>query len=420
MISHQNKLLWLSLIIISANIFSGALGYLYQILIGRLLEPADFVIFSAVISLLVLFNSPLTTLLTVISKEVAHLKALNQNNYVSSIYKVLRKLSLYNALPLLLFYMLSYRFFMDYLKIDSHLAITMLFLLLFISPFCFINNGFLQGIQNFKWYSITTIAEVILKIALCLLFISSGLGLLGALGGVLMAMFLVQSLGSFPIKQCLQIMNGEHGLIQNFHWLEKYSKYIPLLFGNIALVVLTQLDILFINWYFPVSESSIYAVSSTLGKTILYLPAGIITAALPMIATKHAKNEESKSLLLQSVILALLFCSSLTLFFWATEGFLIPLLFGDRYDNTGNLLGWYCLSMMPISIAMVIESAVIAKGRLLFSWLYIIFAPIQLLSIVYLHTTLLSVIHIIGITGLFILIIGLGIMYFRNGKNKNV
>jgi O-antigen/teichoic acid export membrane protein len=417
---NKNHFLWLSLFIILANVFSGALGYLYQIIIGRLLEPSEFVKFSAIISLLVLFNSPLTTLLTVASKEVAHLKALNQTGNIQYLFNSARRLSLFNIIPLALLYALASSYLMEYLKLENTKDIALLFLLLFVSPFCFINHGFLQGIQSFKWYTVVTISEVLLKIAICSTLIFLGFGLVGALGGVLIAMFISQLLSTVPINSELRQSPKLTDKIQRPNWLKNYSKYWPLLIGNIALVIITQLDILYVNWFFPISESSIYAVSATLGKTILYLPAGIVTAALPMFATKHAKNEASKPLLIQSLWLSFALCASLTIFFWIFQENLIPLLFGNRYIGQENMLGWYSLSMIPISLVMVIESSIIAKGKIFFSWLYIIFVPIQILSITYLHTTPLSVIYILGLTGLCILVVGVSILYFLNGKSKNV
>lgn len=417
---NKSHFLWLSLFIILANVFSGALGYLYQIIIGRLLEPSEFVKFSAIISLLVLFNSPLTTLLTVASKEVAHLKALNQISHIRNLFRSARRLSFYNLFPLILLYFLASSYLMEYLKLENTKDIALLFLLLFVSPFCFINNGFLQGIQSFKWYSIITTSEVLLKITICSTLIFLGFGLQGALGGVLLAMFLSQLLSIAPINTELQPSTAQSLKIQKHSWIKNYSKYWPLLVGNIALVTITQLDILYVNWFFPIAESSMYAVSSTLGKTILYLPAGIVTAALPMFATKHAKNEASKPLLIQSLWLSFLLCAFLTIFFWIFQDRLIPLLFGNRYIGQENMLGWYSLSMIPISLAMVIESSFVARGKVFFSWLYIIFAPIQIFAIKYLHTTPLSVIYILGLNGLCILAAGVTIMYFQNGKNKNV
>ena len=59
--------LWMSL----AGVVGGALGYVFQVLMGRLLSPADFALFSAVMALGMFAASPLSALTMLVARQVA-------------------------------------------------------------------------------------------------------------------------------------------------------------------------------------------------------------------------------------------------------------------------------------------------------------------------------------------------------------
>ena len=61
--------LWMSL----AGVVGGGLGYVFQVLMGRLLSPADFALFSAVMALGMFAASPLSALTMLVARQVASL-----------------------------------------------------------------------------------------------------------------------------------------------------------------------------------------------------------------------------------------------------------------------------------------------------------------------------------------------------------
>jgi O-antigen/teichoic acid export membrane protein len=181
---------------------------------------------------------------------------------------------------------------------------------------------------------------------------------------------------------------------------------------------MTQLDMLLVNYFFPAHEAGLYAAASILGKAVLYLPGGIALALFPMVAENHARDEESSHLLLQALGLTLILCGiGATLYFLGGEWF-VQLMYGEKYREAGKLLRFYGFSILPMSIVMVMEYYLIAKGRVLFAYLFMLIAPLQVVAVYYFHASLFSIIAIMAIFGVLVVIIGLALLWraFQTGR----
>jgi uncharacterized membrane protein len=69
-------------------------------------------------------------------------------------------------------------------------------------------------------------------------------------------------------------------------------------------------------------------------------------------------------------------------------------------------------------MVLVAEQYLMAKGRALFAWLFMLSAPIQLIAIFFFHEEIMNILIIIGITGLALTIIGYAFIFEKYVKNK--
>jgi O-antigen/teichoic acid export membrane protein len=122
-------------------------------------------------------------------------------------------------------------------------------------------------------------------------------------------------------------------------------------------------------------------------------------ALFPMVAERKAKGERSGHLLLQAVTLtAILCCAAATIYFVGGE-WLVGLLYGDRYRPAGQVLRYFGFAMFPMAIVLVAEHFMIAKGRILFTYLFVVAAPVEIGAIALFHQDLRLVVAIVGATG---------------------
>jgi O-antigen/teichoic acid export membrane protein len=281
-----------------------------------------------------------------------------------------------------------------------------------LSLFNAVNSSFFQGLQNFICIGVLGLLSPILKIIISVGLIFIGLNLNGALLGVASSLGLIFLVGSLILLR--QLPNSDIKItfkIKNTSIKQAY----PVLFATIATAAMTQLDMVLVNWYFPAREAGLYAAASVLGKAILYLPGGLIVILFPVVSELKARGQGGSRIFRQAVIATFICCSAISLIYFLFGDEIIQLLYGDSYSGAGEILKWYGFAILPMALVLVAEHYLIAKGQVLFAWLFLAIAPLQILAISLWHTQIWMILAIMGIFGALVLFIGYIYMYL-NGR----
>lgn len=400
-----NSLISSGLLLSAANILAGCLGYVYQILMGRMLQPEGYASFSSIMALTVFFGAPLGALVMVISRHVSALRAHNRLFEIAMHYKkLLRQIFIASVACTLLLYPI-YIFLSYFREGISASSIYLLGAIVIIGSFVMINNAFLQGLQSFSWFASLGVIAVVLKIILSVAFIFLGLAVDGALLGVLVPAAIIFIMGYRVVVGSIPTRKPQETFLQVNNFL-KLSTYLPVLIANLAFVAMTQLDIVLVNWYFPSELAGQYAAAAVLGKVILYLPGGLALALYPRVAENHASNIGSAKILFQTLAVAAAVCILAATFYGIFGPQIIDIFYGSSYEGAGQILRWYGFAIYPLTLVMVLENFLIAKGRVIFAWLFLAAAPFQVLAIYLWHEHLNSILIILGVSGVLLLISG--------------
>lgn len=392
----------------ASNVAAGLLGYAYQVLMGRMLTAVEFALFSALMALSMFFSSPLGAMFMLISRRVSYLRAHSQLAGLRSLYW---RTHLVLALGGLLFLLSLFSLLNEaqaYLKSPSQSPIWLFGGFIVLGAFLLVNNAFFQGMQRFGWLGGTSVWGVAVKILGSTILIACGLGVGGALAGALFSTVLIWLIGVKAITRAFPSTRGGGRLP-----LEPFplNTVLPAIIANIAFAAMTQLDMVLVNWYFPPEQAGLYAAASVLGKAVLYLPGGLAMALFPMVAENHAKDEGSAHIMLQAIAVTAALCGLTALVYWFLGDWLIASLYGPTYAGAGDLLRWYGFAILPMTLVMVAEYFLIAKGRVLFAWLFLGVAPLQVLAISLWHDQLSTVIAIMGTCGAILAGIGYGMLW---------
>ena len=400
-----NTLITSGLLLSTANILGGCLGYVYQILMGRMLQPEGYASFSSIMALTVFFGAPLGALVMVISRHVSALRAHDRLTELFFQYKrLLQQLFIVCLVFLFLLYP-AYILFSYFREGADVYSIYLLGAIVIIGSFVMLNNAFLQGLQCFSWFASLGVIAVLLKIVFSVVFIYLGLAVVGALLGVLVPAVLIFIVGYKIVLGSIPNSMPKKTFVQADKLL-KFSSYFPVLVANLAFVAMTQLDIVLVNWYFPSDLAGQYAAASILGKVILYLPGGLAFALYPHVAQNHASNIGSAKILLQTLAVASVVCILAAAFYGIFGPQIIDIFYGSSYAGAGQILRWYGLAIYPLTLVMILENFLIAKGRVIFAWLFLAVAPFQFLAIYLWHDDINSILIILGASGVLLLIGG--------------
>jgi O-antigen/teichoic acid export membrane protein len=393
--------------LIIGGIVCGVLGYVFQVLMGRMLSVQEFGLLSALMALLMIVGAPLNALIMLVSREVSTHRA--RQDY-GSIFHFFYSSNLRTALIVLVFitvFLLSTGKVQVYLKTSESAAIYLLAVLFFFGPPQAINDAFLQGVQSFKWLSATGVLGRIIKTIGAVMLVWAGYGVAGVLGGMILSSVVVWWVTYRVLNHTLTIGRGRPYQLTPI----SFRSLLPVLLANTAFAVMTQLDMILVKYYFPPQEAGLYAAASILGKAVLYLPGGIVVALYPMTAENHARGESSVNLLVQAFVVAAALCTAGAFFYLVFGESVVTALYGERYQEAGVLLKYYGFAILPMALILVIEHFLIAKRRVLFAYLFLTVAPLQIGAIYWLHDSLLTVLAVIAVTGFTTLFVGTAFLW---------
>jgi O-antigen/teichoic acid export membrane protein len=375
------------------NLVAGALGYLFQVLMGRMLVREDFVVFNALMAVGMVVCAPLAALGLVLTRQVAVVRASGDGGRVLTLYRIAgRRLAIACLTGLGLLQVCS-PVVRQYLRIRDVESLWLFGAILAITAFVFLNSSFLQGMQRFGWLGGVGVGAMAIKMVICIAFVwIMGWGLHGALGGVLAAMICVGLAGAWAI------IDGSSRQGESVQQMPPFAmRLIPaLIAGNVAFVAMTQLDIVLVNHYFEPDVSSQFTAASILAKSVLYLPAGLATALYPMAVENSAVGRGNRDIVTQSVVVTLVICGSAALVCRVAGAWLATTLFGEGYVQAGHLLALYGFAMVPMGVAIVVKHFLIAKGQTLFAWLFVVAAMVEVAVIHFWHPDLDAVIAVIA------------------------
>lgn len=411
-----NKLIRASFIMTAAGVIAGLMGYAYQIVMGRLLSSEDFAMFGTIMALMMLIGSPLNAMFLLISRRVAELCSDGvKYYYIRNLYYLSCGLVVLFGIILL-----SFIFLFSENIITSLMSININNTMLFAGSVIFsalyvVNNAFFQGMTRFYDFAITSIFSVALKMFFGTIFIALGYGISGVLVGLIVSYAVVWIYGSLRLKRFFPKCTGESSIsLSRF----PVKTVLPVLIANIAFGVMTQLDMVLVKILFLHTDAATYAAASILGKAILYLPSGLVLALFPMVVDNHASNKSSTHMLKQAVFLTLILCGTIAIIYWFMGHLIMEFFFGPAYTAAAELLRWYGLAVIPMALVMIAEYFLIAQGRVLFVWLFLLMCPIQIFAIISWHDELWNVIAIMSGCGIILVIIGYGLLWLEYKKNR--
>ena len=407
------KLVRASTWIFISTIIAGILGYIFHVLMGRMLSTQEYGLFGSIMALFAVVAAPISTLMMVVSRKVSEYRAKEDVGSMAHLY---RSINTHTAIAGIAILGVCYFFvpsIQAYLRVPNPLFILLLGAILFCMLPSAINFAFLQGLQKFFWLAVSGPLGVLLKIGFAVLLIWLGYGVAGALGGIILAGLAGWAITYAALRRPLSA--GRGAAFKTVHI--SFRSALPVMVANTAFVAMTQLDMVFVNYYFSAHEAGLYAAASVLGKAVLYLPGGIVIVLFSIVAEHHSRDEGSAHLLLQAMGMTVLLCGAGAIFYFYLGEWIVSFLYGEDYRGAGELLKYYGIAIFPMAMVMVAEHFLIAKGRVLFAYLFAALMPFQLGALYFYHDSMLMVVTIIGLSGLLLVFLGYGLLWQLHNKS---
>jgi len=381
-----------------ASCLAGALNYLYHIILGRMLGPADYGVFSSLVALLLVFSVPASAVQTVVAHYTSSFQAQGHTGGTRALVgSALKRVLFYAAIGTIAI-MLASPIIASFLHIGSVtpvLVLGIVFIPWLLSP---VANGALQGLQRFNYLGVNMTLGALGRILVGVVLVSAGLGVSGALGGSFASCAVMLLYGLIP----LAFLFKEHDA-HEINMREIYSYSWRVLLGYASFAILTNTDVILVKHFFAPTEAGYYSAAAAFGKMVLFLPGAIAVVMFPKSSHLYAVGKDAAAILKKSLLCVIALCVPVVIAYFMAPNFLVGLLFGEAYSATVPLVGPLGLAMGLYALGNVLLLYYLSVHSVAFLRVIPASALIQVISLAIFHQTLMQVVVVMMINGLLVL-----------------
>jgi O-antigen/teichoic acid export membrane protein len=386
-------------------------NYLYNLILGRILGPAQFADAAVLITFLLVLSFIAMTFQLVTAK----FSVLFENNiFTSFIAKVYKQASVVGLVLGVLIVA-----FAEQLKAVFNTSSSSMFIIFGCGvPLYFlmsVNRGAFQGKKAYKSLSITyqgeMLSRLLITLGLILVFNMQSSAVI-AIGIVLSFVF-----GLFPFK-FKQISFKESIPLEG-----KYSKQIKNFFLLTAFYELTQIiinnsDILLVKHYFDAYEAGLYASLALIGRIVYFIAWMFVMLLLPAVVELKKEGKETASVFFKYVGYIALISIIIILTCLSFPELIINLLFGEQYIAMAPLLWKYAIATSMFAISNIFAYYYLSLDKYVPVIISGVFGMLQMVLVIFYHDSLEQVVHMQIIAMILLLVIQIGFFTYESKANK--
>lgn len=395
-------------IMLVATLFSGILNYGFQIIMIRMLGPADYGILFSLTALFMIISLPAGTIQTIVAKYISSFKGQGQSGRMSYLMsRILKKMAKILSL-LLVIYLLSSRLIAGFLNNIPVTPVIVVGPILFLGLLFPINSGALQGLERFTELGFVTVLSAFARIALGVWLVYIGLGVTGALLGGLASGFFILGITWWFLRDIWAARPydkdiGKSGI---------YRYFIPVSIAYTCYGILTFIDVVIVKHYFPALEAGYYSTVSMIGKAFLFPSMAFSGAMFPKVSTQYEQGKRTRQLLVKTLIYSGLVCIAGIAVCLSFPKVIIYVLMrkADITEDTirimAPILRFIGFAITPYGLTCIVINYYLARHWIRFLPYLVTGTVLQIVLLVLFHNTLIQVLTVLFVAGIFILLCG--------------
>ena len=409
----HRKLLSSSILIFAGSVVGYGVNYLYNVVMGRLLGPAEYGHLSALVALLYIVTFPLAALNTVIIRFVTAYKNKGQFDRIVSVLTKLNQKFTFIGLGFLVLIMLNANFLKDFFKLPDIWGLFLLGLLISLSFNSTVNMGVLSGLLNFRFISLLNSIIPPIKLIAAVILVLWGLKANGALLGLLLTTLIGFAISFLPLRFLWKYKMKE----TEIDWKEIQRFGVPAFLAILFFTSMANVDVLLVKHYFSETEAGLYSALSLAAKVIFFISGPINTVLFPVLVESKEKQGKSDSVFWMAFGLIGLSALTLTTLYWINPRFWLGLLFGAKYLESASFLPLFGVFMTLYSLDNALLSYYLSVNKTRVYVLTLLAFVLQIISIILFHNSFIQIILASTVVA-FILLLGLVSIYWVKLKNN--
>ena len=345
-----------STIVVAGVIISNLLAYIFHFVAGRMLGPADYGVFGALMALFLIVALPAGALGSAITKFTSKYIAEKKIGKIEILRKRVQRDVLIFAGVMFLIILLFSRVIADYLNISSNVPVIFVGFTLIFALILPVNRGILQGMKKFKIYGGNLILESGSRLILVVALLFIGMGVDGAILAYGLAYFVAFL---FIFSHIGEIKEGRQDN-KKLDMKNIYKFILLVLFVNLIMQLIINVPSIFIKHYLSAEFTGLWTAALNIARISLFVTGAIATVMFPEIAGEK-DHSKKKKIFGRAVILTLLASVGCALIFFLFPGLLISVLYGSAYLGAVPILQWMGVAMIFIGLLQLWMNYWLAK-----------------------------------------------------------
>ncbi len=384
-----------------SNFFVGGINFLFHIAMQRMLGPEKYGVIYPLIILSLFISLIPSTFQFVITREVS---VILHNRSITEAYDYIKNCFFYLSISAILLVFI-YFLFLPLMKIFFHIKesidfyylIVMTVFPFFINPFI----SFVQAREKFFFYTVVQIIPTLIKLIsgiMIVYFTSNYLGVIASfiIGGIFTLLLLILEFNKS--KRLNKTINS--GQNSKFHFLPLFISFLKALPAISGFIIISNVDSLIVRFALP-ELSGTYSSVSVIGKASFYVALSVSTVFLPILSkSKDIKNANRLAILFLTIFLA----GFLGLVF-VFSPFISSYVLKNQYPGFESLLPYYSIVFIPYAyITYFVNYYVISKKKIYEVSVFVAIL-LEIILIIFFCKNLFQVANVIGIIGLFVILV---------------
>lgn len=387
---------------------TNVVNYIYHFVLGKLLGPSGYGELVALISVIGLLGIIPTSLSLVIIKYVS---AAKNEEQAAALISWLKSNTLKVAIVFFILITLASPFLVSFLHISRIWYVFLIGASFLFSLPALVNRSVLQGLLKFKAMIGSILIENTTKLLLAAILVYIGFGIGGAMIGLVVAAFA----GWYFSGIYLKIKKTEKNLrVPDVRPM--FLFVLPVALQTLAATSLYSSDVILVKHFFSSHDAGIYSAISTLGKIIFFGVGPIGSVMFPIVARRHSRGEDYKTVFIYSALATLFLSVAVLLIYWLFPSLVITALYNSSYLEAKNLLVFFGLFMSLFTFVTLLINYSLSLGKTKVVFLPLLAALMQIIIISIFHQSLFSVIAV-SVVVITLLLISL-LIYLSFGKGS--
>lgn len=330
--------LWMVLL----SLLAGIINYASNLVFGRILSPAEFGDLTALLSLSVIAAVPAFAAQTRVAERLTTHRArgdmktaaysIRHNSAHVAFYAVLIGLVALVCAPLI-------EELLSLQAIGPAIAVAPLLVAAFLAPLAL---GILQGLERLVLLGAFMVAISLARLVIGVIWVEGGGGSGGAIAGQAVGVFIAIAVIAkivWPEQSAAPAGAGRAGIKRKID-----APAVSATAAFVAFSLLANFDIVLAKLVLDPAASGEYAVLSTIGKIVLFLPSAVAVVMVPRAARRREEGESASRELRVAALLTFLISAAAAAAAVVSPEQVVRVMFGEEYIGAAD-------GVLPIVLA---------------------------------------------------------------------